>query len=348
MPTISVDQVAKINKIAARIFAPEPSGEVNNAISALHSIFRKNNLKGVDFELVPVGSQLNREHQDDAATASLWTQIADLTMRLNAAHREIDTLKAPRTYGFAEQRVHADLRDAGNAKAKAERDAARRDSAKLRKVLANSTIKLKEANRAKSEADGLRARLAKLEATLEQTNAELIEVIRGQAEAEVRADNACRERDSLRQALEKVTVELHEANQAKAEAEIGAAAVRRECAELRELLEQTKADVREAHGATGALHDTMTANGPTESADAPTDTSVDGVETEEDRSEAVSNEAATERWYGWRRNLGSKAVDLHWLTVQAIDADLAAGRITTRQASGRKAAALRSYKAGAK
>jgi archaellum component FlaC len=201
---------------------------------------------------------------------------------------------------------------------------------------------------AQAEADAVRRQLEEVKATLRQTSAELHKAAGVKTKFEAEANAARRERDELRAALEKIKAELHEANQAKAEAEIGAAAVRRECAELRELLEQAKADVREAHGATGALHDTMAANGPTEAADAPTDTSADGVETEEDCSEAVSNEAATEKWYGWRRNLGSKAVDLHWFTVQAIDADLAAGRITKRQASGRKAAALRSYNTATK
>jgi hypothetical protein len=353
---INVAQMARINKIVTRALAPEPSGEVNNAISALQKIFRENNLKAVDFELVPTGSHLDCEHQDNAATASLRTQIADLTMRLNAAHREIGTLKAARTYGFAEQRVHADLSGAGNAKAKYERDAARRESAKLRKVLANSTIKLNEANRAKSEADVLRARLAKLEATLDQTNAELIKVIRAKAEAEVRADKACRERDDLRAALEKTTAELHEADQAKVEVEAKADAMRRKHEELQAAFDETRTKVREAQQDADALCNATVSNGPSDAAATVVDTQTGSVHEPKHLAEGAegpagshhSDKTAATRQKGWNPNFSAKAVEIYWRTVRAIDVDLAAGPITKPQASRRKAAAHRNYKAGAK
>ena len=194
-------------------------------------------------------------------------------------------------------------------------------SAKLRKVLVNSTIKLDEADRAKSEADVLRARLAKLEATLDQTSGELIEAIRAQAEAEAGADAVRGERDELRATVETITDEL-----------------------------------REAHRVADVRRDAAANNGPAEVADAVTATPTGSAERKDHRPEVAegptdsshSGKAAAKRQKGWNPNFSAKAVELYWHTVQTVDADLAAGRITTRQAAGRKATARCRYNAGAK
>jgi hypothetical protein len=216
------------------------------------------------------------------------SDIADLMNRLNAAHCEIANLRAARTYGFPDQRVQADSRDASNAKA---------------------------------EANALRAKVAKLEATLAKTMAESDESNRARDEADARADAARRENDELRAALQEATAEL-----------------------------------REAHRVADVRRDATTGNGPAEVADAVTDHPTGSVEAEGHRPEAAEGLAdsdafdkiAAEEQSGWNPNFDQKAVGLYWRTVQAINADLAAGRITTRQASGRKAAAHRSYKVGAK
>ena len=70
MPTVNVAQMARINKIAMRALAPEPSGEVNNAISALQKIFKESKLKAVDFELVLAGSHLNRVYLEKRSFSS--------------------------------------------------------------------------------------------------------------------------------------------------------------------------------------------------------------------------------------------------------------------------------------
>jgi len=310
--------MARINKIAMRALAPEPSGEVNNAISALQKIFKESKLKAVDFELVLAGSHLDREAETNADMENFRSQVADLTNRLKAAQSEIARLSAIRTCGFPEQRAQAHV---GNiSKANAERDAARRESAKLRKVLANSTIKLDEAERAKSEAEVLRARLAKLEATLAKTMAESDEANRARDEADARADAARRENDKLRAALQEATAELREA--------------------------QRVADVR---------RDAAANNGRVDAAGAATDNPTSGVEAHEHHAETVENptcthpsdDVASDRQQGWNPRFDAKAVGLYWRAVHAINADLETGLITKKQASGRKASALRDYKSRA-
>jgi regulator of replication initiation timing len=210
-----------------------------------------------------------------------------------------------------------DAKDNALQSVTAEADALRRECDELRAKLKTRVA----AKPAKAEADTLRAKVAKLETTLAKTMAESDEANRARDEADARADAARRENDELRAALQEATAELREA--------------------------QRVADVR---------RDAMSHNGRADAAGAATDNPTSGVEAEGYRPEAAQgltdsgsfDEIAAEEQSGWNPNFNQKAVGLYWCTVQAINADLAAGRITTRQASGRKAAAHRSYKVGAK
>jgi hypothetical protein len=281
-------QMKRINQIAMIALSPDWNGEVKNAVSALQKIFNQGSLKATDLEIVPAGSQRGGGAHNNAATESLQSQIVDLMNRLHAAHCEIANLKAARTYGFPDQRVQADLRDASNAKA--ERDTARRQSAKLRTILAKTEAKLDAANRVRDE-------------------------------AQARADAARRENDELRAALQEATAEL-----------------------------------REAHRVADVCRDATTGNGPAEVADAVTVTPTGRAEAERHRPEAAEgladsgpfNEIAAEEQNAWNTRFNKKAVGLYWRTVRDINADLAAGLITKKQASGRKASALRNYNSGAK
>jgi DNA repair exonuclease SbcCD ATPase subunit len=280
-------QMKRINKIAMMALAPEWNGEVENAVSALRKIFNKSNLKATDLEIVPAGSHLDGGSHNNAAMESLQSDIADLMNRLNAAHCEIANLRAARTYGFPDQRVQADSRDASNAKA---------------------------------EANALRAKVAKLEATLAKTMAESDESNRAREEADARADAARRENDELRAALQEATAELREA--------------------------QRVADVR---------RDAAANNGRVDAAGAATDNPTSGVEAHEHHAETVENptcthpsdDVASDRQQGWNPRFDAKAVGLYWRAVHAINADLETGLITKKQASGRKASALRDYKSRA-
>ena len=281
-------QMKRINQIAMIALSPDWNGEVKNAVSALQKIFNQGSLKATDLEIVPAGSQRGGGVHNNAATESLQNQIADLMNRLHAAHCEIANLKAARTYGFPDQRVQADLRDASNAKA--ERDTARRQSAKLRTILAKTEAKLDAANRVRDE-------------------------------AQARADAARRENDELRAALQEATAEL-----------------------------------REAHRVADVCRDAKEHNGRADAAGAVTDNPTSGVEAHEHHAETVENPACThpsddvasDKQQGWNPRFDAKAVGLYWRAVHAINADLEAGLITKKQASGRKASALRDYKSGAK
>jgi len=174
---------------------------------------------------------------------------------------------------------------------------------------------------AQAEADAVRRKLEEVQATLKQTEAELRKANHAKAEAEAKADAAGRDRDEMQATLEKVTAELREAN-------------------------SVADDLRYA----------IVGNGPAEVADAVTVTPTGRAEAEGYCPEAAegrassdpSDETGAEEQNGWNPRFNKKVVGLYWCTVTGINADLAAGRITTRQASRRKAAAHRSYKAGAK
>ena len=210
-----------------------------------------------------------------------------------------------------------DAKDSALQSARAETDTVRRERDELRAKLKTRVA----AKPAKAEADTLRAKIAKLETTLAKTMAESDEANRARDEADARADAARRENDALRASLQVTTAEL-----------------------------------REAHRVADVRRDATTGNGPAEVADAVTDHPTGSVETEGHHPKAAEGLAdsnafdkiAAEEQNGWNPNFNKKAVGLYWCTVTGINADLAAGRITTRQASRRKAAAHRSYRAGAK
>jgi regulator of replication initiation timing len=200
----------------------------------------------------------------------------------------------------------------------------------------------------RAEADALRRERDELRAKLGSR----IEV----KPAKARADAKERELAELRTTLGKTTTELDAANCARDEAEVGADAVRRENDELRAALQETTAELHEARRVADVLRDAAANNGPAEVAETVADHPTDSAGAEEDHPETAessadtdpSNETAAGRQQGWKPNFDAKAVGIYWRTVTGINADLAAGLITTRQASGRKAAAFRSYKVGVK
>jgi hypothetical protein len=282
-------EMQRINTVVWKAMGSDSKNESTSALLGLKKIFKKTGRKATDFEIVPAGSCLGDASLNDTAAMEGWTREFDnLTNKLNAARHELAALKAAGTYGFPDQRVQADLRDASNAKA--ERDAARRQSAKLRTILAKTEAKLDAANRVRDE-------------------------------AQARADAARRENDELRAALQEATAELREA--------------------------QRVADVR---------RDAMVQNARADAAGAATDNPTSGVEAHEHHAETVENPACThpsddvasDRQQGWNPRFDAKAVGLYWRAVHAINADLEAGLITKKQASGRKASALRDYKSRVK
>ena len=210
-----------------------------------------------------------------------------------------------------------DAKDSALQSARAETDTVRRERDELRAKLKTRVA----AKPAKAEADTLRAKVAKLEATLAKTMAESDESNRARDEADARADAARRENDELRAALQEATAEL-----------------------------------REAHRVADVRRDAMSHNARADAAGAATDNPTSGVEAHEHHAETVENptcthssdDVASDRQQGWNPRFDAKAVGLYWRAVHAINADLEAGLITKKQASGRKASALRDYKSGAK
>jgi hypothetical protein len=313
-------EVGTFNKMVAMAFGSDQDSESCNAFDIGKKFLKDRNASITDFKLVLANSEDGR-----ASGMEHWER------QFNRLFRELDA------------------KESALQSARAETDTVRRERDELRaKLEARVAVKPAKAGAAHRE-------LAELRAAREETRAELIEANCAKAEAEVQAHKACRERDELRATLDRVTAELRDANQAKAEAEARADAARRENDELRAALQEATAELREAQRVADVCRDAAANDGRVDAAGAATDNPTSSAEAHEHHAETVENPACThpsddvasDRQQGWNPRFDAKAVGLYWRAVHAINADLEAGLITKKQASGRKASALRDYKSRA-
>jgi hypothetical protein len=307
-------EIMKFNKIVAVAFGSDQDGEASAALHMGKKFLKDRNATITDFNLVSANSSASTEFK-------FWVEwTGSLIKEKNEA----------------ESALHS---------ARADAEALRRERDELRaKLKSKSRVEVK---RAQAKAETTNRELEELRASLEQTTAELRDAQRAMAET----DAARRERDDLRTLLEQTRAELCEAHRAQADAD----ADRRELETLKAVLEATRAELRAAHEVANALREAMASHSPADVADAVADTPTgraDAAGPPEQRGDPpacphASDAAAGDGPRDWNPNFDKKAVGLYWRTVHAINADFEAGRLTKRQASGRRAAAYRSYQAGA-